>query len=407
MPDTSRQAIALAHAVRDEWLGHGLATLPADRARAEAAVTELYRRLGQPPPRFLWTASPVAAVAAVRGSLPDDAPASRLRQRALPVCGPDLPVAGRLASLCSGLRHRLRGWAGRGWAGRGSQPRGGRGEFRENVDDPEAALRRGTPLFGVVDTVVHTALRASLADAVRAPLRMALLPAEGPPPGLNWHGQHDAFWIARADLAARLGGRRQLWPDSEQVWPWAELARSTGWWWPGPALCVMAERPVETHTEPLRDGGLGGLRLHRDDGPAVRFGDGEELYALHGTPVPRWVVDGPTPELIHGETNVEVRRTAIERLGWDRYIDEAGLRLVSTAADPGNPGSFLSLYDVPPRVWGASARLVVATNGSVEPDGRRRRYGLAVPGYFDDPVAAAGWTYGLTGPQYAQLQRRT
>jgi hypothetical protein len=45
--------------------------------------------------------------------------------------------------------------------------------------------------------------------------------------------------------------------------------------------------------------------------------------------------------------------------------------------------------------------------GSVEPDGRHRRYGLSVPADIDDPVAAAGWSYGLTGPQYAQLARRT
>ncbi|WP_147255710.1 DUF6745 domain-containing protein [Streptomyces sp. PT12] len=216
-----------------------------------------------------------------------------------------------------------------------------------------------------------------------------------------------AIALAHAVRDEWLGGPRALWPDSELVWLWAELAHSTGWWWPGPRVCVMAERPVETHTESLPGGRVGGLRLRRDDGPAVRFGDGEELYALHGTTVPRWVVEGPTPELIHREANIEVRGAAIERLGWDRYIEEAGLRLASTAADPGNPGSPLSLYDVPPRVWGASARLVVATNGSVEPDGRRRRYGLAIPGYFDDPVAAAGWTYGLTGARYARVRRRT
>ncbi len=51
--------------------------------------------------------------------------------------------------------------------------------------------------------------------------------------------------------------------------------------------------------------------------------------------------------------------------------------------------------------------MILAVNGSAERDGRRRRYGLTVPGFFDDPVEAAGWTYGLSAEQYSLLVRRT
>ena len=51
--------------------------------------------------------------------------------------------------------------------------------------------------------------------------------------------------------------------------------------------------------------------------------------------------------------------------------------------------------------------MLLAVNGSVERDGRRRRYGLTVPASLDDPVAAAGWTYGLSAEQYSLLLRRT
>ncbi|QRP43298.1 hypothetical protein [Amycolatopsis sp. FDAARGOS 1241] len=77
---------------------------------------------------------------------------------------------------------------------------------------------------------------------------------------------------------------------------------------------------------------------------------------------------------------------------------------MSRAADPGNPGAELVLYDLP----GTRARrLLLAVNGSVECDGTRRRYGLSVPAWFDDPVEAAGWSYGLTGARYSRLLRRT
>lgn len=253
---------------------------------------------------------------------------------------------------------------------------------------------------------VHEALRATLHTSIRAPLRSSLLPPTGRTP-LNWHGQHDAYWVARYDLHARAGHTVYQPADAVELALWADVVQSTGWWWPCAGVCVMAERPTEIHTDPLPNGGEGELRLHRDDGPAVRFADGEGIHLLHGTLVPEWVLTGPTVERIHGERNVEVRRSAIERIGWDAYIEQAGLRLISTAPDPGNRGAELQLYAVPPEVWGRSARILLAVNGSVEPDGRQRRYGLGVPSYFDDPVAAAGWSYGLTGPQYAQLARRT
>lgn len=131
------------------------------------------------------------------------------------------------------------------------------------------------------------------------------------------------------------------------------------------------------------------------------------MHAWHGTRVPSWVIEAPTVDRIADEGNVEVRRCAIKRIGWGAFIDQAGLRIVGQAADPGNPGSELRLYDLPYQRWGAPTRLLLAVNGSVERDGTRRRYGLRVPPWFDDPLDAAGWTYGLTGAQYAQLQRRT
>ena len=75
---------------------------------------------------------------------------------------------------------------------------------------------------------------------------------------------------------------------------------------------------------------------------------------------------------------------------------------VATAPDPGNPGSELRLYDMR-----KETRVLLAVNGSVERDGHRRQYGLTVPGFLNDPVDAAGWTYGLSAEQYSLLVRRT
>ena len=239
-----------------------------------------------------------------------------------------------------------------------------------------SATRRGRPS-------VRDPLRPTVRDTIVAMIRAKVRADTTDRLGLHWTGQHDA------DQAAHL-------PESS---PWVTLARSCGWWWPREDICVLSERPRVLRTEPAGTE----LRLHAADGPAVVYPDGWTMHVWHGTRVPAWVIDTPTVDRIAAERNVEVRRCAIERIGWGEFIDRAGLRLISAAADPGNPGSELRLYDLPFE----PNRLLLAVNGSLERDGTRRRYGLRVPPRFDDPLDAAGWTYGLTGAQYSLLQRRT
>jgi hypothetical protein len=229
----------------------------------------------------------------------------------------------------------------------------------------------------------------------------------GGPSRPAWYGQHDAYWVAHYDLWRRTGLVSYRPDDDAELDLWAALARSAGWWWPTDGQCAMADRPAAVRTEPLPLSWHGELRLHHADGPAIGYRDGYAVHVLHGTPVPAWVITGPSAELISREPNVEVRRSAIERVGWSAYIEQAGLTPVAACADPGNPGSELCLYDVPAQPWSPPARLLVVVNGTPEPDGQHRRYGLSVPPELDDPVAAAGWSYGLTATQYARLVRRT
>ncbi|MBF6327009.1 DUF6745 domain-containing protein [Nocardia transvalensis] len=209
-----------------------------------------------------------------------------------------------------------------------------------------------------------------------------------------WH-RTCGWYAAWADFP--IGPDRR----SARLWhSWATVTRTCGPWWPGERICVISERPQIVRTEPAGD--LGEVRLHCADGPAVRYADGWELHFWHGTRVPRWVIEAPTAAAIDAEPNIEVRRCAIERLGWPAYLEQAGMRLVATAPDPANRGFELMLYDLP-----RNQRVLVVTNGSLERDGTRRRYGLGVPGHFTEPVAAAAWTYGLTAAQYSRLVQRT
>jgi hypothetical protein len=364
---TAVERFRRALALRDEWLDHGLSTFPSDRVAAETAVTELYRLIGRDAPRFHWVESPAAALS----EFPPGEPPS-LRSDALPARGADWPAVSRLASLMSALRGRLDGLLrtprGRLWSPRPPDLTGaGAGE------DPEESLRAGADLQSLLNLAVRDSLTASVRDGLTGHVRMALREEAGSATGLPWYGQHDAYWIAHYDVPRRLGTASYGPANDHQLDLWAALARSCGWWWPYDGVCVMAERTTAVHTEPVPGSTNGAVRLHNATGPALRYADGWSLYAWHGTRVPAWVVEDPSVGRIGLEPNAEVRRCAIEHLGWDSYIEQAGLALVASSPDPGNPGCALHLYEMPPETWGRQARVLLAVNGSVERDGHRRR----------------------------------
>jgi hypothetical protein len=217
---------------------------------------------------------------------------------------------------------------------------------------------------------------------------------------------NDAYALAFDGCVQPIDGR----PADPRLDALSKVVTETGWLIPMPGAVIVGARPAELHRDARGD-------LHNPVGLAVTYPDGWGCYAWHGRRVPGWVIAAPSVEAITAEENVEVRRCAIESLGWDRFIADAGLVPVTAGVgapldaarvpDPGNPGQHLVLYDVPERLWGDRIRLLMCTNGTPERDGTRRRYGLKVPAHFSDPVEAAAWTAGLSKDKYARMVRRT
>jgi hypothetical protein len=84
-------------------------------------------------------------------------------------------------------------------------------------------------------------------------------------------------------------------------------------------------------------------------------------------------------------------------------------RITPVVVDPGNPGQVMALAQH--RTWG---RVLVAANGTPEPDGTHRLITVPVPTELADPLSAAAWTYDdpthpvrCTAAYYALLTRRT
>lgn len=214
-----------------------------------------------------------------------------------------------------------------------------------------------------------------------------------------WH----ALWLAPMPRPATEARKPGL--SVRQTVAHTLPARPMVGWLAYRGLTVVCEPPLELHVEPV----AGTYRLHNADGPAVVWGDaaGHRDHYLHGVRVPEHLF-GPEVSIddLHAEPNSEVRRVLIERMGWPAYIEQADLRLVASAADPGNGEHELRLYELPPALH-ENRRLLTMVNGSPDRSGRRRVYAELVPVDFDDPIAAAAWQYDCPPEVYRELLRRT
>lgn len=215
------------------------------------------------------------------------------------------------------------------------------------------------------------------------------------------YGQQEASWLAfynffdevfNIEICKKLDG-------------FSQVAKNSGWWWAFDDVAILTERPIALHRDNL-------FRLHNPNGLAIEYPDHTGVYSWHGTRVPENFILGQwTTKEIFQEFNAEIRRCAIEKMGWDVFILEAGLeQLGEPCDDPANPGFHLSLYSIPPNVYSsanASMNVLLCTNATPERDGTRHRFGLTVPSHIKTPLAAASWTFNLKTEDYQKMVRAT
>jgi hypothetical protein len=333
----------------DRWIERGLRTGDADRARFEKAVRECYEFAGIPwHNNIVWVPSPIVGA-----------------------------LASPVAALVIAMHRRTEQHNGAVDGAVGDAVRGA-------VD---GAVR------GAVDGAVRSAIRQMWANYFGGQLWVS---------GYYWGGAWTSFFREVCDL--ELSG--DLW---DRARAYEATMESACYWWPHRDFVMVCERPLEIHREQVGERGRGSHRLHREDGPAVAFRDGWGVYSWHGTQVPADLVegDGWSIERILREPNAEIRRCAIEKIGWEKFAEHAGLTVVDEQPDPGNPGNVLRLCDVPSQIYGVPVRVLLCTNATPERDGTIRKFGLTVPADITDAVAAAAWTFSLSSEQYRQLERAT
>ena len=364
----------------DRWIGIGLSTDPADFDAFEGHARRAYEAAGlEWPGIVIRVSSPLAAAYAV--------PLTALVLDGLRRGG---QVGDQVRDQVLGqVRGQVRGQVG-------DQVRD---QVRDQVGDQVGDQVRDQVLGQVRDQV-----RDQVGDQVLGQVERWILD--------RWHWDSGWWitWLAWATYfrdACHLDMPGALW---DRVGPLEHAAQAAWAWWPQEDYVVVCDRPLVVHRQATGETGWGSHRLHCTDGPAVAFRDGWAVWAIEGVRVTEQIVMRPetiTVDQIWGEPNAEVRRVMIERHGWAEFVESAGLTLVHTEPDPGNPGHTLALYDLPGQVFDEPVRVVVVTNASPERDGTRRRYGLTVPADIDEAAAGIAWTFGIDPATYRGLARAT
>jgi hypothetical protein len=156
--------------------------------------------------------------------------------------------------------------------------------------------------------------------------------------------------------------------DSPELNIWCLLARSAAAYSFYARYCVVCDYPIERH---LDERG----RTHNQNGPAVSFADGHEIYVWHGTTVPEWIIRSPETislQSIDSEENVEVCRVMIDRFGMGRFLRDSGSFII-------HQDTYGVLYG---KQLGNEGELMVTVrvvNSMPEPDGSNKEYFLRVP----------------------------
>jgi Domain of unknown function (DUF6745) len=191
------------------------------------------------------------------------------------------------------------------------------------------------------------------------------------PPGERWQqacfvGGQAASWLAFYDFAERIGAQYEA-QSKLRFEAYKEYARGCGWMYAFRSVAFVSDRPAEIHFDAQR-------RLHHATGMAVRYCDGWGAHVWHGTGVPGWLIeqrDKITPRSIADLANVELRRVALEIYGFDRYLAARKAKVVAADELHGQPRRLLEV-----EVGGHPFRIIEVVNGSLQPDGTRRKFHL-------------------------------
>lgn len=371
-----------------------------DRQRAEHHVRKLYEGVGLPAPRyFAWLRSPAAGAIAI-SMLRDGAGASAYHEVAY-------TSRERVSILAKKKCESNSSASAQFWRRVHDQLTYGPINLRHaNVSDSlRIAVGRymlGSAWESIGWFAPHGVsgpagwIADEMLEQIPSAYVLSPLYAYPPPPEQLWRSGNISDFAQGCYDAPRLqfydfckGSGMDL-PLIEHL---VEIAKNCAWWFPRRDICIMTERPQMIGID--RAG-----RLHREEGPCIKFRDDWMAYALHGEWLaPRVVAFARSPNAaqIEQERNVEFRRRMLEMFGVENYVRSANaVRLQEDEC-----GTLLR-KDLP---GDEPIMMVQVTNSTPEPDGHYKQYFLRVPPTVRSAREGVAWTFGLSPLTYKPIRQ--
>ncbi len=117
--------------------------------------------------------------------------------------------------------------------------------------------------------------------------------------------------------------------------PLFELCENCSWWIPCEKQVIVSENPVLAYI--TNNEQVFTPVLHHDGGPALLYPDGFAIYALNGIRVPKEIAVAPhsslDPHLLLHESNADVRREIVRKIGIERICQELNARTIDSYED--------------------------------------------------------------------------
>lgn len=205
----------------------------------------------------------------------------------------------------------------------------------------------------------------------------------------NWWGPWDMYWLLLFDFARQnMESVKYSEPNDSQASAWLTLARHAAAYEFRTSACFVCEHPTQLSLDNQAN-------AHRENGPAMAFSDGWNIYSWHGRRVPSEIIEYPeriTVRQIEKERNIEVRRIMIQRYGERKFFVDSGALEI-------HKDSFGTLYRK--EMDGDEPLVMVKVmNSTPEWDGSHKGYFIRVPPEVTTAKAAVAWSFQLASNEY-------
>ena len=194
-------------------------------------------------------------------------------------------------------------------------------ELSEKNKESSLGSSLWSSLWSSLESSLGSSLESSLGSSLESSLESSLRSYFG--------GNHWCAWEVFYDFCNKIGAPYKK-EDRKLLDIWLDQSQEMHWWFPYKGIVLASERPTICKVNAQG-------RLHNESDMAIKYADGWGIYSLNGVTMKEGHVMTPASKLdsslILKETNVEVRRELIRKVGVERLVDQLPHKILDKQGD--------------------------------------------------------------------------